>query len=78
MTTPNDPKISSTRDTCGALLSISEDFHQILRASCPRCTTGVGACGVQVLRSALAAEDARAIAPDAPAGAPEAIQVTRH
>ena len=75
MTKPSDPKRHAAQDTCGALLTISEDFHQMLRASCPRCTTGTGPCGVEVIRLALAAEEALPHALEEPA--PPA-HLTRH
>lgn len=75
MTQPSDLKRHPARATCGALLSISEDFHQMLRASCPRCTTGTGPCGVEVIRQTLAAEDTVRQAPEEPV---EPTQLTRH
>ena len=76
MTNPTDPKRRGAREPCGALLSISEDFHQILRASCRRCITGSGPCGVEAVRHALKAEDeAAGYTPEEPA-IPE--HVTRH
>jgi hypothetical protein len=72
MTKPTDSKRPAT---CGALLSISEDFHQILRGSCPRCTTGTGPCGVEVSRQALAVEEPAPVAMEEPA---EPVQLTRH
>ena len=74
---PSDPKNAAAPKICGALLSISEDFHQILRGSCPRCTTGTGPCGVTLLRDALAAEDAAVPAPE-PDEAGEPAGLTRH
>ncbi|MBK1668679.1 hypothetical protein CKO28_11635 [Rhodovibrio sodomensis] len=67
MTEPSDPKRHPARDACGALLSISEDFHQLLRANCRRCATGTGQCGVEVIRQALAADEGAPLALDAPA-----------
>jgi hypothetical protein len=75
MTKPSDPKRHPAQDTCGALLTISEDFHQMLRGSCPRCTTGAGPCGVEVIRQALAAEDTLPQAVEEPG---EAAQLTWH
>jgi hypothetical protein len=75
MTQPSDPKRHPGQDICGALLTISEDFHQLLRSSCPRCTTGTGPCGVELIRLALALEDAIAHTPEEPA---ERAQLTRH
>lgn len=75
MTKPTDPKRHSAPKPCGSLLTISEDFHQILRASCPRCTTGSGPCGVELIRGALAAKDAAPRAPEEPI---EPAELTRH
>lgn len=75
MTKPTDSKRDPARQPCGSLLTISEDFHQILRASCTRCTTGSGPCGVEVIRGALAAEDA---APRAPEEQIKSAELTRH
>ncbi len=75
MTQPSDPKRHPAQDTCGVLLTISEDFHHLLRATCPRCTTGTGPCGVEVIRQALAAEDAIPHRAEEPA---ERAPLTRH
>lgn len=75
MTKPTDSKRHPAQDTCGALLSISEDFHQILRGSCQRCATGSGPCGVEVIRYALATDDASPVAVEEPAPLAE---LTRH
>ena len=74
MTKPTDSNRHPARKPCGSLLTISEDFHQILRASCPRCTTGSGACGVEVIRGALAAEDAAPRAVEEPVDSAELIR----
>lgn len=75
MTKPSDPKRHPARDACGALMTISEDFHQILRASCPRCTTGTGLCGVELVRQALAAEEAAPLTVEESGGS---VELTRH
>ena len=75
MTQPSDPKRHPAQDTCGALLTISEDFHQLLRSSCPRCTTGAGPCGVDVIRQALAAENT---IPHTAEELAESAELTRH
>ena len=74
-TQPSDPKRHPAQDTCGALLSISEDVHHLLGATCPRCATGTGPCGVEVLRQTRAAEDA---IPHTAEELAERAQLTRH
>ncbi|MBK1697422.1 hypothetical protein [Rhodovibrio salinarum] len=72
---PTDPKRSATQQNCRALLTISEDFHTLVQASCPRCMTGTGPCAVDTIRATIAAED---VAPPTWEEAAEPPVLTRH